>query len=462
MNVSLIACAALLVALLLVGLLRHQWLLAPWVMSFLVFPTARAKIGEAPIYLYDLIAVSLIVVLAVKGELRSWPRGVPRWHWWFIGAAFLFSVVFGVVQHGMVAEVSWIWLHSSLAWMAFAFGVIVTLSPSRERYRAPLIWGVLLSAILFCVIGVIQYAELPGTSFFSNLFYGDIGSEESVEMLRRGLETNRAPGPHFAPTTFAGMALLTVVVFWLLTRETDRFRRWLVLVLCAVTLLCTVSRHAMLAAVIGLIVTMVLSELKKKVKLVLAVGVSALLLFTPAVGYLLKESWTYRLSKWDEGVLEDDNTAARVLWGPARLIEFIANEPLVLLTGSGLDPEKLASKSHHEVSFESGFVSNGFLLMLYYLGLGGFLLHAVFWGWAAHIARKFPPRSRGAICGFIAVAIVIVAADNYGAMYEPAVALLFLIVGLMAGQWRLEFQEAPVPEEAPESEEALAEEAYAA
>jgi hypothetical protein len=161
-------------------------------------------------------------------------------------------------------------------------------------------------------------------------------------------------------------------------------------------------------------------------------------------------------------VLEDDNTAARVLWGPARLIDLIANEPLVLLTGSGLDPEKLASKSHHEADFESGFVSNGFLLMLYYLGLGGFVLHAVFWGWAVHISRKFPPRSRAANCGFITVALVIVASDNYGAMYEPAIAILFLLVGLLAGQWALEAQEVPALEESLEIPEALPEEVYAA
>jgi hypothetical protein len=39
------------------------------------------------------------------------------------------------------------------------------------------------------------------------------------------------------------------------------------------------------------------------------------------------------------------------------------------------------------------------------------------------------------MCGFVAMATVIVAADNYSFMYEVAAALLFLIVGLIAGRY---------------------------
>src|SRR5438874_2098433 len=105
MNISFIALGALLVLLLLTSLLQRQWLFTAWVMSFSVFPTARAKIGEAPIYLYDLIAVVLILCLLIRGELRAWPRQIPRWHWWFIGVAFFLSVIFGMVQHGMTAAI---------------------------------------------------------------------------------------------------------------------------------------------------------------------------------------------------------------------------------------------------------------------------------------------------------------------------------------------------------------------
>src|SRR5437660_1306482 len=119
MNISLVAFGAILIALGLAALLRPHWLFTAWSLAVLLFPTARFKFGEAPIYLYDVIAVIILGSLLPRGEFGSWPRGVPRWHLWFICTAFLLSVIFGIVQHGMAAENTWIWLHSSLAWMAF-------------------------------------------------------------------------------------------------------------------------------------------------------------------------------------------------------------------------------------------------------------------------------------------------------------------------------------------------------
>src|SRR2546421_11107020 len=111
-----------------------------------------------------------------------------------------------------------------------------------------------------------------------------MGNERSVEVLRHGVETNRAPGPHVAPTGFAGMALLSVAGFWLVTEEDDQMRRWIVLILSALTTLCTVSRHAMVAAIIGLAVSIALSETKKRGRLIMLVGLAAILISTPAVG----------------------------------------------------------------------------------------------------------------------------------------------------------------------------------
>ena len=59
------------------------------------------------------------------------------------------------------------------------------------------------------------------------------------------------------------------------------------------------------------------------------------------------------------------------------------------------------------------------------------------------------------------MAIVIVAADNYSVMYEAAVALLFLIVGLIAGQRRWE-QTKSLSHQVTEPDVELPEKAYAA
>jgi hypothetical protein len=92
--------------------------------------------------------------------------------------------------------------------------------------------------------------------------------------------------------------------------------------------------------------------------------------------------------------------------------------------------------------FDGGFVSNGFLLALYYLGVGGFLLYGGFWCWAFYMAGTAPPEKRGVLVGFVTVAVIIVASDNYGIMYKPASTLLFLVAGLVSAQRELPGAEA--------------------
>jgi len=130
-----------------------------------------------------------------------------------------------------------------------------------------------------------------------------------------------------------------------------------------------------------------------------------------------------------------------------RLAAVIAHEPSLLLTGTGLDPEKLDAKSKLDADFETGFVSNGFLLPLYYLGVFGFVLFGLFWLWAFKRALGSPPATRGMMCGFVAMSVILVVSDNYGFIYEPAVGLLFLIVGLIAGQRHFEKVQGRLAEE---------------
>jgi hypothetical protein len=317
--------------------------------------------------------------------------------------------------------------------MPFAFGVIALTSVWGEQYRTSARWTLLGCLGALTGMAVIQYADWPGGEAITNLFYSGLGNAQTVEVLRVGVETNRAIGPHYAPTGFAGMALLSLIIFWLVTDEHHRWQRWTVAGLAATIILCTVSRHIMVAAMAGFGVIIAFSEASRKAKLILIAGLAAIVITTTATG-LVKHSWQERLAKLEQGILEDDNIAARVLWGPERLAECIAGNPSVLLTGAGLDPEKLASKANRDLNFESGLVSNGFLLALYYLGIGGFVLFGLFWVWAFSAAKRLLPPARSVVCGFVVMAIVIVAADNYSFIYEPAMGLLFLIVGLIAGQ----------------------------
>src|SRR5258707_14146926 len=172
MHVSLTYCFVLLSALLIVTVLRRPWLMAIWAIALLVFPTAFVRIGQAPLYLYDGIAGVVFVSLWVGGD-RSWPNSVPRWHWWFIGSAFILSVLGGSWRYGAAPEIVWIWGHASLAWLIFAFGVRICTSELRDEHCAALRAGILISSVLLCSIALIQYRELPGAGFLSRLFYDD-------------------------------------------------------------------------------------------------------------------------------------------------------------------------------------------------------------------------------------------------------------------------------------------------
>ncbi len=434
MKLSLIYVAALLMAFVFAGVSRRQWLLATWAIAVLVFPTTFFKVGPAPVYVYDLAAGVLIGSLVLSGEWNRWPKGVPRWHLWLVGLAFRVSVVGGLVRYGMVPEIFWIWGHASLAWLSFGLAIVVATAYRRDEYRAGLRWGILISALALCGIAVVQYADLPGHEFFAAFFYSDSGGSDIAEILRRGVETNRANGPHGAPPGLAGMGILSMIAFWLASDDRHRFQRWLVVAASSATVLCTVSRHAVLAGVLGLAFIICLSEARVRAKLI-ASSVAIIILVALIAGEgLLKDSWSHRLSKTSEGVLSDDNIAGRVLYGPARLASFISREPSILITGAGLDPEKLESRNRLGSHFETGFVSNGFLLPLYYLGIFGFGLFLLFWIWAFRIAFFSSVASRGVRCGFVIMSAVIVASDNYGFVYEPAICFLFLVVGLIAGE----------------------------
>jgi O-antigen ligase len=449
MNLSLSIFLALAVVLIAAGIWRRSWLFAAWLCSILLAPTAQARVLGAPFYVYDLAAVILIASFAASGEMARWPRNIPRWHWWFIISSFVLSVGFGFVRYGFLPDILWIWGHSSLAWMPYAFGMVLVTSNANESYRKTLTNILPVISVLFCAMALVQFANLPGSERISSLYYEGLGSEQSVEILRLGEQSNRATGPHFAPTAFGGMALLLGMLYWLLTEWHQRWLRILVALTSVTTIVCTVSRHVMLALIMGLGVFIFACDLRRKAKLILACTVFGAILSTTALGWMAKQGWAERLARWDEGILNDENIAARLFYGPARLVNAIETEPSILITGAGLDPEKLISRHGQAGSSESGFVSNGFLLALYCMGIAGFFLYGFFWVWTWRLARRFPPGQRALLTSFVAMTIIIVAADNYSFMYEPAVAVLFLIASLVAGRRHLLWANDTVRQENP-------------
>jgi hypothetical protein len=75
----------LIVLCLLIGTATWLWrpsLFAVWIISFMVFPTARMKLGSAPVYLYDLMMAGVLGLLWLQGAFKAWPLRIIRWHGW--------------------------------------------------------------------------------------------------------------------------------------------------------------------------------------------------------------------------------------------------------------------------------------------------------------------------------------------------------------------------------------------
>jgi len=216
--------------------------------------------------------------------------------------------------------------------------------------------------------------------------------------------------------------------------------------------LTSVTRLVLVAGVAGAIVFLLLSSHRQRLKAFAILSIAGLVgaIF---LGSYFSDVWSTRLGRWSHGVMEDDNVSARAIDGPTRLVNFFTAYPETLILGAGPDPEKLESKTQQESNFESGFVSNSFLLALYYMGAVGFLCYGWFWWKVFKSSLKAPGNMRSAFAGAAVVCGIIIAADNYAMMFEAAATTLNLIAGLLLSESILHGQEPRIAEEAEKCEE---------
>jgi hypothetical protein len=196
----------------------------------------------------------------------------------------------------------------------------------------------------------------------------------------------------------------------------------------------------MVASAVGVVVFLLLSSQRQRLKAVLFLSIAGLAGAT-FLGTYFSDVWGERLGRWSNGVMEDDNVLARVVEGPLRLVNFFNIHPGSLLFGAGPDPEKLMAKTQQAASFESGFVSNSFLLALYYMGVVGLLCYAWFWWKVFRSSLTAPSNMRNAFVGTAVVCGILIAADNYAMMFEAAATILNLIAGLILSERILDARE---------------------
>jgi len=445
------------------GIFFRRWLVAVWIFSVLVLPLIRFHLG-APIYVMDVCSVLLLWQMAAR---RGWllPFRVMPWPWLFMGLAFASTVASGFLLFGFHPEQLWIWGHYSLSCLPLVFAMVIR-DDADDYYTIPLITGLTASLVVLAAIGIIQHFDLPGREQIRDLFYSHFDSSSqdvarAVEQMWENKETQvtRAPGPHFSPCAFGGITLLGFLGLVLLQRGNYNLCTYLGMVSAASVALTSVTRLVLVASAAGMIVFLLLGSHRQRLKafvLLSAAGLAGVIF----IGSYLSDVWSARLERWRHGVMEDDNVLARAIDGPTRLLNFFTAHPESLVLGAGPDPEKLQSKTQQESSFESGFVSNSFLLALYYMGAVGLLFYAFFWWKVLRFSLRAPPQLRSAFCGTAVVCGIIIAADNYAMMFEAAAAVLNLIAGLILSEIILGEVPQDEPEDASASEQG--EEAYAA
>jgi len=456
MHLFPIFIAALLLAITVVGtIFWRRWLVAVWIFSVLVLPLIRFHLG-APIYIMDVLSVLMLWQMVGRGG-RLLPFRVMPWPWLFMGLAFASTVASGFLLFGFHPEQLWIWGHYSLSCLPLAFATVIR-NDSDDYYTLPLITGLTASLVILAVIGIIQHFDLPGREQIRDLFYSGFDSSRDVAQVvermweNKDTEVARAPGPHFSPGAFGGITLLGCLALILIQRGNYNFCTYLGVLSTVSVALTRVTRLVLVAAAAGAVVFLLLSSHRQRLKAFAILSIAGLIgaIF---LGSYFSDAWSTRLGRWNHGVMEDDNVLARAIDGPTRLVNFFTAHPETLVLGAGPDPEKLESKIQQESSFESGFVSNSFLLAFYYMGAIGFLCYTWFWWKVFKSSLNAPGNIRGAFAGAAVVCGIIIAADNYAMMFEAAATILNLIAGLVLSERIFDARESQLMGEQEDCEE---------
>lgn len=432
MNLSLPLMLAFLTSLLVIGRWRPQYLFFIWAVILLLLPTTRTLIGGAPIYWFDIAAIVLLGAIYSHHGLWRWPRRVPKWHLWFIGVGLVLGTLVPVlVYRTAVLEMAWTWAHTSLAWMAFVIGFAPYISRKGADYQTALGMGILTAIVIAAVGAALQFGNADVSAAMNKFYFSDHTSGKQLrDIYIKEYFTSRVNGPHGDPNTFGGKAVIMAIACAWLLRNKPRTWVYAGLIGAAVIILATVSRQCLMAAALGGMVILLLSRSRVRAQAMVIAGVCAVV--ASVAGF--STNWSERLGRFEGGVEEDIGWVARLVLGPERLMQAIAENPRILVTGVGLDVNKLVEKGVDLAGLDFGFVSNGFLLPLFYLGVLGFFITLAFWIWVARAAAGLPGTLRATGLGSVAALMVLIAADNYAFLNETVVAMLFLVGGVLAGE----------------------------
>ena len=406
-----------------------------WPINCFLFITIRTVFGTAPIYWSDASFLFLVSVFPYKYYVSKWIKFLPPWHIYLILVSLIFGCFSAVIFFGPAPEIFYILFHKGICWLAFPLGVLIFHPYTKLVYKKNLLWGMITVASCFLLWALAESGSPSRALALNGIFFKDIG-KSSYALIENSSEmfAGRPNGPFFSGTTFGGACTIIAYICWYLATVFEKNRKKLLFAAAAaiIAMLFTVSRLDIIAVILSLIVFIIFGRTKAKTNAVGLATVVIIGVIALSNTYVVSTIFS-RFERWSGGATQDQSVNARSSAGPKRLISFVKNHPYIILTGAGMEVDKLAQRRVNVEGFDAGFLSNGFLLFLYYTGIIGFIVYTFFWLWMIFKSlvalNVFKAQSISIIIGLI----FIIFSDNYSALDESIIKGLFFTAGLIIG-----------------------------
>ncbi len=389
-------------------------LLTLWVMIFLAFPTTRNKLGPLSLYWSDLTGIAVLAAFYNHGPVTKTVATTTRWAALLLGT-FAIGVVAAFLRYKILIEPGfWTYRYA----IALAPWLILPRVMREEAYFKAIERGVLLAGGVVGIVAMMQAGSKETALWVDDIFYkaypAEVGKESYQRRMVKTATTLRTYGMYGTSTAFAGAS--AAVGFLVGLFSTLRRRALLappIMILCFMGCLTTYSRHGLLAIAFFVAPTILLIPTRAIRIIGLAAGLAVVGSFFISTDFMAE-----RFGRGGEA--GDDNMAYRLVVRPLELLDRVEQDFTVALVGTGHGIEH-ALKGDEKKAARYGFVSNSFVLYLFYAGILCFLVYGFVFVAALIRSWGLPPRIRAPAMGTILGMIVILASDNYAYLHTSFV-----------------------------------------
>lgn len=394
------------ILLVIVALFDARILFAIWTFTWIGMPTLRSRFGQVSVYWCD-VATFGALFSCVRWPANELSRYASKWYLAF-ALVHGVGVVTSLVRYDAILEPGYDALRFGFCYVPLL--VLPRVAPDSDAMKW--FWrGVVAAALCMVAVALIQAFRRDIAMQLESFLYGprSEGSRGFAYRERALMFTEhlRVHGMYGTSTCFAGATtMVAVLLTFRMSRERSAPLTQVGFLSSAAAMLLTFSRHGLVAWAALLLPSFVRRPGR---------GILVPLLMAVMVGVLgAGDFWAERIGRG--GIDDDKNLSSRLVDRPLELLERISEEPSILLGGIGLGTSHIMRTGEDGPS-QLGFVSNGFALYLFYLGVPALVVVLLLLALTFRTAWELQGRSRAAALGGLAATVVIIASDNYGFLH---------------------------------------------